>query len=266
MSDMTGCATEATRVPARMTGPTYWIRSYLLMLRWEITSLRQLLPVLFVVQLLMGAGVVIGFGLLFDQVPEALALYLATGATVISLLLIGLVAAPQVVASQKMAGTYDYLWSLPVPRIVEVLASLTVYAFAALPGMLVALLVAAVRFDLDLVVSPLVVPASLLTVLMATSVGYGFAHGIRQPMVTGLITQVLAFGILLYSPINFPADRLPGWYATLHDYLPFQHAAAVMRDSLTVGLVENVGRSYVILLAWTLAGWLITWRVLGRRG
>jgi ABC-2 type transport system permease protein len=235
------------------------------MLRWEMTNLRMVLPVLFVVQLLMGAGVVIGFGLLFDQVPATQALYLATGATVISLLLIGLVAAPQLVAAQKMAGTYDYLWSLPVPRVVEVLASLTVYAVVALPGMLVALVVAAVRFDLDLVVSPMVIPASLLTVLMATSVGYGFAHGIRQPMITGLITQVLAFAILLYSPINFPADRLPGWYAAMHEYLPFQHAAAVMRDGLTHGLVDNVGRSYGILAVWTLAGWLVTWRVLGRR-
>lgn len=221
MPEMSCSSPDAMPLPLRMTGPSYWVRSYLLLMRWEITNLRTVLPVLFVVQLLMGAGVVLGFGLLFDQVPEIQALYLATGATVISLLLIGLVAAPQIVASQKMAGTYEYLWSLPVPRVVEVLASLTVYAAAALPGMMVALVVAAVRFYLELVVSPLVVPASLLTVLMATSVGYGFAHGIRQPMVVGLITQVLTFGILLYSPINFPAERLPGWYAGVHDYLPF---------------------------------------------
>ncbi|MGD8376995.1 MAG: ABC transporter permease [Acidobacteriota bacterium] len=252
--------------PPLMRGPSYWMRSYLLMLRWEITSLRMVLPILFVVQMLLGAGVVVGLGLLFDQVAPTQALYLATGATVISLLLTGLVAAPQLVANQKMSGTYDYLWSLPVPRLVEVMASLTVYAVVALPGTIVALVVAALRFDLDLSVSPLVIPAAFLTVLMATSVGYGFAHGIRQPMVTGLITQVLAFGILLYSPINFPADHLPRWYAALHEVLPFEHAAIVMRDGLTEGLVQGAGRSYLILTAWTVAGWLVTWRVLGRRG
>ncbi len=146
------------------------------------------------------------------------------------------------------------------------MASLTVYAAAALPGMIVALAVAALRFDLDLAVSTLVIPAVLLTVLMGTSVGYGLAHAISQPMVTGLIAQVLGFGIVLYSPITFPADRLPGWYATLHLYLPFQHAATVVRGSLTNGLVENVGFSYLVLTLWTLAGWLTTWRVLGRKG
>jgi ABC-2 type transport system permease protein len=247
------------------SGPSYCLRSYLLMMRWELSSLRMVLPILFVVQVLMGAGVVMGFALLFDRVPLMQARYLATGGTVVALLIIGLVAAPQMVANQKMSGTYDYLWSLPVPRLTQVLASLTVYAAVALPGMVLSLVVAELRFHLDLTVSPLVVPAALLTVLMATSVGYGLAHAIPQPMVTGLITQVLAFGILLYSPINFPPERLPGWYAAIHHYLPFQHAAVVMRDALTDGLGTNVRFSYAVLSAWTLLGWLVTWRVLGRR-
>lgn len=251
--------------PLLMSGPGYWLRSYVLLLRWEMTSLRLVLPILLVVQLLMGAGVVLGFGLLFDRIPEAQAVYLATGATVIALLMVGLVAAPQMVANQKMTGTYDYLWSLPVPRLVEVLASLTVYGAMALPGMIVALGVAVLRFDLPLRVGPLVIPAAGLTVLMATSVGYAFAHGISRPMVTGLITQVLAFAILLFSPINFPAERLPAWYATVHRYLPFQHAAVVVRDALTGGGTPGLGFSYAILSLWTVAGWLVTWRVLGRR-
>ena len=251
--------------PPLMSGLPYWTRSYGLMMRWELTNLRLVAPIILVVQLFMGAGLMIGFGLLFEQIPAAAALYLTTGSTVIALLIVGLVMAPQMVAQQKMAGTYDYLWSLPVPRVAQVLASLSVYAVLALPGMVLALVAARLRYDLDLSVSLMVIPAALLTILVATSVGYSFAHAIPQPMITGLVTQVLAFVILVYSPINFPADRLPGWYAAIHSVLPFQHAAVVMRDALTDGLAENVGRSYLILSLWTVAGWLVIWHVVGRR-
>jgi len=256
---------SGTRHAPLMAGPAYWARSYVLMMRWELTSLRIILPIMLVVQVLMGAGVVIGFSLLFEEIPQDQALYLSTGATVIALLIIGLVAAPQMVANQKMSGTYDYLWSLPVPRLAQVMASLTVYSAVALPGMILALVAASLRFDLQLSVSPMVIPAALLTILVATSVGYSFAHAIPQPMITALITQVLAFVTLLYSPINFPPERLPGWYAAVHRLLPFQHAAAVMRDALTEGLVQRVGFSYAVLTAWTVAGWVVTWRVIGRR-
>ncbi len=42
-----------------------------------------------------------------------------------------------------------------------------------------------------------------------TSVGFAMGHAIPNPMVTALVTNVLVFVILLYSPINFPPERLP---------------------------------------------------------
>ena len=87
------------------------------------------------------AGLIIGFGLLIGEIPPTAALYLATGVTVISMITIGFVLAPQLIAQQKIAGTYEYLWSLPVPRTTSVAASLTVNTLIAVPGMVVALLV-----------------------------------------------------------------------------------------------------------------------------
>jgi ABC-2 type transport system permease protein len=105
----------------------------------------------------------------------------------------------------------------------------------------------------------------LLTVLMATSVGLAFAHALPRPEATILITQILGFGILVFSPINYPAERLPVWLQTLHQFLPFQHAAVVMRGALAAGLEHDVGRSYAILAVWTAVSWVVTLWVLNRR-
>lgn len=243
-----------------------WWRTYSLMVRWELLSLRLMMPLMFVVQLFIGAGTVIGLGFLFDELPRRQALYLSTGGSVIALLMVGLVMAPQLIAQHKMQNTYDFMLSLPVPRLTFALSGLTVWMTMALPGMILALAAATWWYGVELRVSPLVVPAVLLTLLMATSVGFAFAHALPHPSVTSLITQVLAFFILMYSPINFPAERLPGWLETAHLYLPFQHAAIIMRGSLTEGLVDGVGHSFAVLFVWTAGAWAITLRVLTRRG
>lgn len=247
-------------------GLGFWLRSFALMVSWEIRSLRLVLPLAIVVQVLIGAGLAVGLGLLMGDIPTEPALYLATGVTVVSMITLGFVLAPQLIAQQKMSGVYDYLWSLPVPRSTSVAASLLVNALIAVPGMVLALLVAAWRFHLHLAVNPLVVPATVLTLVMAASVGFALAHAIPNPLVTNLVTQVLVFFILLFSPIYYPPDRLPGWLAAIHRVLPFQHAANVVRAGLTEGLATHVGESFVVLGAWALASWLVTAWVVGRRG
>jgi ABC-2 type transport system permease protein len=249
----------------RHRGLAYWLRSYGLMVAWELKSLRLVLPFAIAVQILVGAGLVIGFGLLLGDIPTLPALYLATGVTVISMITVGLVLVPQLIAGRKAAGVYDYMWSLPVPRTTSVAASLTVNSIIAVPGMVLALLAGWLRYDLPLELSPVLVPAALLTLVTSTSIGFAMAHAIPNPLVTGLATNVLMFFILLYSPINFPPDRLPDWLAAIHLVLPFQHAANVVRAGLTVGIATHVGQSVAVLGVWAAAAWGITAWVVGRR-
>jgi ABC-2 type transport system permease protein len=246
-------------------GFAYWLRSYGLMVAWELKSLRLILPIAIAVQILVGAGLVVGFGFLMGDIPTLQAVYLATGVTVISMITVGLVLVPQLIASRKHAGVYDYMWSLPVPRTTSVAAGLTVNSIIAVPGMVLALLVGWLRYDLPLHLSPLVVPAALLILLTAASVGFAMAHAIPNPLITSLVTNVLLFFILLYSPINYPPDRLPDWLAAVHLGLPFQHAANVMRAGLTVEIATNVGQSIAVLGGWAAAAWGLTAWVVGRR-
>ena len=259
MTSSTADRPDVSPVPTSPRGgPGHWLRSYYLMMSWEFRRTCVFLPLALAVQILIAGGLVIGFGLLLGDIPPTAAVYLSTGVTVISMITIGFVLAPQLIAQQKIAGTYEYLWSLPVPRTTSVAASLTVNTLIAVPGMVVALLVGVWRYDIDLHVGVLVLPAVFLTLVTAASIGMAMAHAIPNPMITMLATQILVFVIMLYSPINFPADRLPDWLAAIHRFLPFEHMANVVRAGLTEGLATDIGFSFLVLGIWAAASWSLT--------
>jgi ABC-2 type transport system permease protein len=235
------------------------------MLRWHLTSMRLVVPVMVVVQILIAAGFSVGMSLFFEEVPPRAALFLGTGAGVINLILVGLIVSPQLVAAEKEAGTYDFTWSLPVPRSASVVAWVILSSIVSIPAMLAALVVAGLRFDLGLSVSLAVIPAVVLVVVCGTMIGYAIAQAIERPSITQLLSQVLAFGVLGFTPITFPLENLPSWLANVHQVLPFYHMGVVVRAGLTNGLVSNVSRAYLILSAWTLVAGLVTALVLGRR-
>jgi ABC-2 type transport system permease protein len=110
---------------------------------------------------------------------------------------------------------------LPIPRLVYLLADMTVWLAVVLPGVVFAVIIGSIRFGLDLQISPLVVPAVVLVALTATSIGYALAS-LVPPMIANMASQVLVVFTLMFSPLNFPADRLPGWLAAIHSVLPIQ--------------------------------------------
>ena len=86
------------------------------MISWELRSLRMVLPLAFVVQVMISSGLILGLGFLMDDITATEARFLAVGVTVVSMITLGMVMAPQLIASQKQSGAYEYLLSLPVPR------------------------------------------------------------------------------------------------------------------------------------------------------
>jgi ABC-2 type transport system permease protein len=254
-----------TAVIGLRRGIPYWWDSYASMVKWELTSLRLVVPVATAVQILTGAGFIFGIDLLFGGLDQRAALYLSTGVLVITLITVGMVMGPQFVAQAKASDQYDFLWSLPVPRTTAALAWLTINSIIAIPGMVIAVLAALWRFDLPLVISPAVIPAVVIVLLTGTMVGYAFSHAISSPLAINMISQMLIFVILGFSPINYPIDRLPGWFAALHGWLPFHHMAEVIRAGLTEGLVTDVTRSYLTLGGWSVLAVITTALVLGRR-
>ncbi|MCL3861604.1 ABC transporter permease [Actinotalea sp. K2] len=240
--------------------------TYLTLLRWQLAQIGGMLPLLVVVQALMAAGIIVGFGFLIPDIDAPTALFLSTGAPTVLLMTVGLVMVPQGVARARTDGTFTYMRALPVARPLVLLADLTVWMIVSVPSVAVAVLVAQLRYDLSLSLHwPLLVGASLLVVLTATSVGYAIAVTL-PPMLAQLISQVLVFFVLLFSPITFPTTQLPGWFQGVHDVLPVRPAADLLRAGLASGTYDVVLRDLVVLLVWCAVGLTLSTRALVRRG
>lgn len=255
----------ALETPVRR-GSGYWWYSYVAMLRWVLVQQKVLFVGIVFSQIVLGIGAAFMYKFYLGDLDPVTALYLVSGIPALALIPVGFVMVPILIMQEKSRGTYDFTWSLPVPRLAPVAATFTVFTAIALPIALLSALVAAWQFDVSLDVSWTVIPYALLASLMATSVGYGMAMAIPEPRITNMITNIVIFLVLLFSPIVIPITQFPDWAATLHQILPFYHMANLIRSSLTEGLVTNAQTSLTILLIWTALGWAVVARVVGKRG
>lgn len=247
-------------------GPGRWLGAYASMLRFELASQRQWLGFMLIMQLLLGAGMAVLYGFYLPAIPPRLAAFIVTGTPALALIPVGFVSVPQVIVNQRIAGNYDFVRSLAAPRSATIAATATIFTTIAIPGVIVALLLASWRYGVTLHVSPLIAPAVLITSLMATSVGAAIGHGISNPMITNLVGNLLIFVVLLFTPVVFPPEQYPHWLVDLHRALPFYNMAVVLRDALSTGLVTHVGQSYAILAGWTVGGLGLAGWVISRRG
>lgn len=241
------------------------LRSYTLLVRWQALRLKTFLPLAVVVQGLFAFGIVVGYPMFFPRIDELTILFLATGAPAITLITMGVVVLPQVVAQSKLEGSIEYMRSLPAPRMAYLMADLTVWMAVVLPGVVFAVAVGAWAFDLALSVSLAIIPAVLLVVTTAAAVGYAMAS-VLPPMLAMLLSQVLVFGVLLFSPINYPAERMPEWMQDIHAVLPVQAMGEVVRGSLAPETFGLTAGPFAVLAVWCAASLALSYVALQRRG
>ncbi len=236
-----------------------------LVIQWQMRRRTVELPLLVLLQLLIPVATVIGFGLLVGNPGPEAGRFLATGAPVIALISVGLIATPQFVSQARTEGSLDWMRTLPVPREVFLIADLAVWTIIALPGVVIGAAVGAWRFDVDLDPTWWLVPVALLVALTAAAVGYAVAC-LMSPVLALLMSQVLVFVVLLFTPISFPADRMPPWAQELHQWLPLEPMAQTVRAGLAPHDFTVPGRSWVVLLVWCAASVVGARWALRRRG
>ncbi len=241
-----------------------WLRSYFLMVKWVFLSYRPWLSLFLAVEIGIAIGMIYGISFFYPGITPEIAKYLTTGAPTLILLVAGLVLVPQIVAQARTEGTFDYIWSLPVPRMAHLAADATNMFGSVLPGVVLAVVLGSIHFDFNLDISLLVIPAVILVAMCGTFIGYSIAFLIPKPMMVNVITQIMSFAVMLFSPVMFPAERLPGWLQAIHKVLPIQYMADLTRGTLT-DLDVNLGLAFIMVGAWCIAGFIITLVVVNRR-
>ncbi|MFZ2624447.1 MAG: ABC transporter permease [Propionibacterium sp.] len=240
-----------------------WRQTGLLM-QWQLRRNAQMAPMYVTVQLLISVATVLGYGLLIGEPDRLASLYLTTGGPTISLIMVGLVMTPQWVAQSRTEGSLAWMRTLPVPRPLFLLSDLSVWTLMALPGLVVGLLIGATRFHVTLAPTWLLVPGVLLVALTSAAIGYAIAN-LLAPSLAQVLSQVFVFVIMLFTPISFPAGRMPGWAEQVHHWLPFEPMAQVVRSGLVSTDFTAPMRAWAVLAAWCLISVTAAAWALGRR-
>ena len=239
------------------------LRATWLLLVWQFHRFKRFMVMIVFIQVALAFGMVYGLAFLIPNIDPRTALYLATGAPTITLMVMGLTIVPQEVSQGKLTGRFDYLASLPIPRLATLASDVTFWLLAQLPGTALALVVASFRFDFSLRISWLIVPTVFLVAFSAACVGYALAM-VLAPQVAQQLTSFISIGLLLFSPVNFPMERLPGAMQAVHRVLPVKYMGDLMRYGLTGTNVGRLGLSFAVVVAWCAAGLAVSYRVATR--
>ena len=130
------------------SGPGYWLASLRSMTRFEMGRARQWAALMVVIQILMGAGMALMYGFFYLRITYSTGLYITTGTPALALMPIGFALVPASVGQEKLAGTFDFTWSLPAPRSAQAVATFLLFTVLSLPGAVLALAVASWRYGI----------------------------------------------------------------------------------------------------------------------
>jgi len=204
------------------------------------------------VQVALAVSTVLGYGLLIGQPPPEARLYLATGAATIMLMSVGLILAPQMILESRQEGSLDWLRALPLSRLAILVADTALWTALALPGVVLGLVTGLVRFDVRPSMQWWTVLVFFAVATISTAVGQGLAL-VLPPLVGQAVAQLLVFVVLLFSPVSFPAARMPDWLQAAHSVLPFESMANLMRAAVLSDTFSATPRDWLVVSVWLVA-------------
>jgi len=134
------------------------------------------------------------------------------------------------------------------------------WMIAILPGVFISVILGYFRFSVRLNVSILAVFILFLICLTMISLGFAIAYTFSPNIVTLMSQLILMIG-LMFSPIMYPASRLPDWINHLYHVLPFVPSVNLLR-ACVYGHDRISLFDFTILIIWILLTQLLILRVL----
>jgi ABC-2 type transport system permease protein len=177
--------------------------------------------------------------------------FLVSGNIIVSLIFTTMYGTSARFAFMRSFGVLDYYATLPVGKILLVLAASFSFILLSLPGTLLTIVIAGF-FGLSIQLNLLFF---LLIPLAAFSLSaVGAFVGVISPNfdTANTICAILQFVFMGCGPILVPAERLPSFINTLGAFLPSTYAADALRHTLTGTLDGNFLTSLAFLLVFDL--------------
>lgn len=162
---------------------------------------------------------------------------------------IGCTITAQNINHDKQNGLVTYMRTLPVPRHYIVLSELLIWTTASLPGIVVSFLLIFIKFNLTPQLSLATIIILLLSFITMISLGFAIAYW-TEPNVIVLVTQLILMIGLLFSPITYPAERLPEIINMIYRFFPFVAIGDLIRNSVFLGAPMNPFQ-LMLLLFWS---------------
>jgi ABC-2 type transport system permease protein len=234
----------------------FWL-NYVHLTAVVLLEFRQYLAVLLTLTVFLNLGTAFAFSFIAGSRDPALGQYIVPGSAIMALVTIGVTMVANDLAQQRQTGSILYYASLPISKMAYVLAMVTGNSFAALPGVLVTVLVGSWLYQLPLVFNPLVLVVLPLSAVSLAAIGAAIGLGIKNYRVVGMVANLTTFSIMFFAPVMIPPERLPWILQATGWLLPPTYAArafrAALQPEITVALLTDVA----ILAAWAVASLVI---------
>ena len=225
----------------------------------QLTRLRTSWRPYLVVSSIMPLGIAILMRAVMDdeQVTD-FGPQIVAGSTVLAISMTALVMLAQRVSWLKENGVLDFYGTLPVARASVMAAVLLSFAVFSLPGTVVVLTIGAVLFDLSLNALWVAVPVWALSSFALAGLGIALGLGAPDEQLAGMYSNLAMMAVLFLGIL--PADRLPGWLASIRVILPSTYAVDALKPGLEGGSGGRVALDLLVLAAF---GAVSFWAVRG---
>lgn len=231
------------------------------LITWSYIRNKSLIILCSVVQFFMTIALVFGYSLIIPETNTEIKSYLASGAVTMGMIAIGCTISAQIVSNDKQSGIVTYLKTLPVKRQFILLSDLFVWTLSSLFGVCISFTIVFLTFGLAPRVSFLHLIVLLILVTML-NLGFTIAY-CSSPNLMTLTTQLILMIGLLFSPILFPARRIPTFILNGYKFLPFVPSGDLMRNSIFLRKTISVS-NILILLVWFTVCFFISLKYLNK--
>lgn len=187
--------------------------------------------------------------------------YVLTGNVVLALMFTNMSRMASRFAYMRAAGTLAFYASLPIRRMLLVLASASAFLLISLPAVGFTIGFGAYFLAIPLAFHPLVLVIIPICTLSLAGVGALIGTSSRTLDEVNSVSQLLTFMLLALGPVLIPPDRLPPLLYWLGYLSPATYAASALRQTL-LGPVNS--RLWLDLSALALFA-LITFTLTGRK-